>query len=64
MVPPSASRRPLRPAAGVLVARGARAAEEALASAVEAALAEGGTAALARPVRVVVPSRALRLHVA
>ena len=48
----------------MLVAVGARAAEEALLAGVEAALADGGVEALARPVRVIVPSGSLRLHVA
>lgn len=61
---PPARRSPLRSAPGVLVAVGARAAEEVLLAKVEAALAEGGFEALSRPVRVIVPSRSLRLHVA
>jgi hypothetical protein len=48
----------------VLVAVGSRTAEEVLLAEVEAALAEGGFEALARPVRVIVPSGSLRLHVA
>ncbi|HEX6202521.1 MAG TPA: PD-(D/E)XK nuclease family protein [Thermoanaerobaculia bacterium] len=52
------------PAPRVLVAPGARAAEEALLALVESALAGGGIAALGRPVRVIVPSRSLRLHLA
>jgi len=52
-------------AAGVVVARGSRAAEEALLRLLAPHLAAGGDLrALAAPVRVVVPSRSLRLHVA
>ena len=55
---------PARPA-GVLVARGARAAEALLFGLVEPLLAEAARdpRLLARPVRIVVPSRSLRLHV-
>jgi hypothetical protein len=45
-----------------LIARGARAAEEAVLDAVERLLGEGGGTPPVRPVRVVVPSNSLRLH--
>ena len=52
-------------AAGVLLARGSRAAEEALLRLLAPHLAAGlDASALAAPVRIVVPSRSLRLHVA
>jgi len=45
-----------------LIARGARAAEEAVLDEVERLLGEGGGTPQVRPVRVVVPSNSLRLH--
>ena len=50
------------PARGVLVARGARAAEAVLLERLDRELAATDAAALERPVRVVVPSASLRLH--
>ena len=47
-----------------LIAGGARAAEEAVLDGVERLLGEGGGSPLGRPVRVVVPSNSLRLHLA
>jgi hypothetical protein len=55
---------PPRPPGRVLITRGARAAEAVLLERLDSLLAEarGNPALLARPVRVVVPSRSLRLH--
>jgi len=57
---------PLRPSGRILIAAGARAAEAALMERLDALLAEvrKDPALLAVPVRIVVPSRSLRLHVA
>lgn len=61
-VPPE----PPRPAGGVLIASGALAAEALLLERLDSLLAEArrDPALLARPVRIVVPSRSLRLHLA
>ncbi|HEX4960108.1 MAG TPA: PD-(D/E)XK nuclease family protein [Thermoanaerobaculia bacterium] len=55
---------PPRPPGRVLIAQGARAAERMILERLDALLEEtqGNPALLARPVRVVVPSRSLRLH--
>ncbi|HEY0511948.1 MAG TPA: PD-(D/E)XK nuclease family protein [Thermoanaerobaculia bacterium] len=57
---------PPRPSGRILIAHGARAAETLLLERLDALLAEvrRDPSLLARPVRIVVPSRSLRLHVA
>jgi len=59
-----ASREPSRSSGRILVARGARAAEALLLERLDALTEEvrGNPALLARPARIVVPSRSLRLH--
>ena len=60
------SREPSRSSGRILVARGARAAENLLLERIDALMEEvrSNPALLAKPVRIVVPSRSLRLHLA